>query len=73
MGLPFLASKRSELPEPKKGQKEWDIFYAMFGSEWDQFNDLLFDKEDKITEFNYENHIPKHVLKTMDTQSEDFK
>jgi hypothetical protein len=69
LGLPFLMSKRQELPEPKKGQKEWDIFYSMFGTEWDEHKDLQFDKEEKITEFNYENFIPKHLLNTMDTQS----
>ena len=73
LGLPFLATKRSELPDPKKGQKEWDIFYAMFGEEWDSFTGMLLDKEDKVTEFNYEHHIPKHILNTLDTQSEDFK
>ena len=73
LGLPFLMSKRAELPEPKKGQKEWDIFYAMFGTEWDQHDAMIFDKEEKITEFNFENFIPKHLLSTMDTQSADFK
>jgi len=73
LGLPFLMAKRSERPAPKKGQKEWDLFYEMFGNEYDKFDGILFDKEDKITEFNYENYLPQPFLKTMDTQSEDFK
>jgi len=39
----------------------------MFGTEWDEFKGLIFDREEKITEFNYENHIPKHLLNSMDT------
>lgn len=45
----------------------------MYGSSWDKFDKLEFDPEEKITEFNYENYINKHTLKTMDTQSEEFK
>lgn len=73
LGLPFLMSKRSEVPEPKKGQKEWDIFYAMFDLEWNHFEGVLFDSEEKITEFNYENYIPKHILNSVDTHSDEFK
>jgi hypothetical protein len=73
LALPFYLSKRQELPEPKKGQKEWDLFAEMYGTEWDQFDNLMFDQEEKITEFNYENFIPAQILKGMDTQSQDFK
>jgi hypothetical protein len=68
-----LLGKRSELPEPKQGQKEWKIFRDMYGKDWDHFNLLLFDPEEKITEFNYEKFIPAHLLSTMDTQGEEFK
>ena len=33
----------------------------------------MFDKEHKITEFDYENYIDKNALKGVDTESEDFK
>lgn len=62
LSLPFFLAKRSEMPEPKKGQKEWAIFKDMYGKEWDHFDTLTFDQEDKITEFNYEKFIPKHLL-----------
>jgi hypothetical protein len=65
--------RTSELPEPKKGQKEWAVFTDLYGLEWDHFKHLMFDDEDKITEFNYENFIPAPLLKTMDTDSKDFK
>ena len=33
----------------------------------------MFDPEEKITEFNYEKFINKHILKSMDTSSQEFK
>jgi hypothetical protein len=73
LALPFHLSKRSELPEPKKGQKEWELFNSLFDEEWDNFEGISFDPEEKITEFNYEKFIPKEILSTMDTASEEFK
>lgn len=65
--------KRRELPEPKRGQKEWELFFELFGNEWDAYDQVKFDPEEKITEFNYEKFIDKHILKNMDTNSEEFK
>lgn len=62
LAFPFYLAKRGELPAPKKGQKEWDLFTELHGKSWDHYAGLEFDPEDKITEFNYENHIPKYVL-----------
>lgn len=73
LALPFYLSKRVEYPAPKKGQKEYDLFKKLTGNDWNKFEDLEFDKEEKITEFNYENYISKHAIKNIDTQSEDFK
>lgn len=69
LGLPFQMAKRSEVPEPKRGQKEWALFTEIYEKEWDHYDNLVFDPEEKITEFNYEKFIPKQVLETMDTQS----
>lgn len=69
LALPFLMARQAELPEPKKGQKEWEIFADLYGKQWDEYKDLMFDTEDKITEFNYENFIPAPLLKTMDPTS----
>lgn len=66
-------SKRTELPEPKKGQKEWNLFKELTGKYWDHYDDVIFDPEEKITEFNYEKFIPKHLLSTMDPHSQEFK
>lgn len=73
LALPFLMTKHQELPEPKKGQKEWSLFNELYGREWDTFDSLTFDKEEKITEFTYENYISKHLLKELDTHSVWFK
>jgi hypothetical protein len=73
LALPFYLTKRSALPEPKYGQKEWTLFEEMYGKPWNSYDGVKFDPEEKITEFNYEYFIPKHLLKTMDTQSDEFK
>lgn len=62
LSLPFYLQKRAELPEPKYGQREWDLFRKIFGVNWNHYDDLEFDTEEKITEFNYENHIPQIFL-----------
>lgn len=68
-----MLSRRSELPEPKKGQNEWNLFTELYGQEWNHFDSLMFDQEQKITEFNYENYIPQHLLDRLDTHSNEFK
>jgi len=73
LSLPFFMVKRAEQVEPKEGQKEWGLFKELYGNSWDKFAGLNFDPEEKITEFNYEQHIPKHLLAEMDTLSTDFK
>ena len=73
MALPFLLAKRVELPEPKQGQKEYDLFQTLYGKSWNHYDGETFDQEEKITEFNYEKFIDKHLLEGVDTSSEDFK
>lgn len=73
LALPFYLVKRQELPEPKKGQKEWDLFTDIYGKDWNTYAGVRFDSEEKITEFNYEKFIHKQILKNMDTSSDEFK
>jgi hypothetical protein len=73
LALPFYMIKRQELPEPKKGQKEWDLFTEMYGKDFNAYEGVKFDSEEKITEFNYEKFISKQILKNMDTNSDEFK
>lgn len=73
LALPFYLAKHTEMPEPKKGQKEWDLFTNLFGVEYDHLEDTKFDNEKKITEFDYEKFIHPEVLKHMDPKSDEFK
>lgn len=49
------------------------MFKEIYGVEWNYYDDLKFDPEEKITEFNYEKFIPQHVLNKIDTKSAEFK
>jgi len=40
LSLPFYMQKRAELPEPKFGQREWDLFKQIFGVNWNHYDDL---------------------------------
>ena len=62
LALPFYMNKRKELPEPRKGQLEYQIFEEIFGMNWDEDVQLNIDPEVKITEFNYEEFIPAEIL-----------
>ena len=73
LSLPFMLNKRQEAPIPKEGQKEYTLFKTIFGKSWNFYENLEFDTEEKITEFNYEKFIPSELLKDMDTKSADFK
>ena len=44
----------------------------MCDKEWNTYEGVKFDPEEKITEFNYEKFIHKQILKNMDTSSDDF-
>lgn len=72
LALPFYLTKRTAQPEPRYGQKEWGIFENLYGRAWNTYDELRFDPEEKITEFNYEKFLPKHLLKGIDAQSDDF-
>lgn len=37
LALPFLLSKRVELPEPKYGQKEYTLFTTLYGKDWNHY------------------------------------
>ena len=73
LALPFAMVKRSELPTPRKGQAEYDLFEEITGKDWHEMDKIEVDHETKITEFDYENYIHKGALKDIDTNSESFK
>lgn len=73
LALPFYLSKRHQLPEPRRGQAEFNLFKELTGHDWYDFSEVVLDREKKITEFEYENFLSPEFLKTTDTNSQDFK
>jgi len=75
MALPFYLAKRSQLPEPRRGQVEYDIFTKLTGEEWFSRHHILRDNEKKITEFDYENYFSPSLLKQNKemTKTKEFK
>lgn len=74
LALPFFMAKRSQKPEPKRGQLEWDLYREIYGEDYLNDLDLINrDTEEKITEFNYEKFFPQGALDGVDTNSEEFK
>ena len=73
LALPFYLAKRTECPEPRRGQFEYDLFKELTGSNWhdDAWTEL--DEETKITEFDYEKYLNPELLKNVDTTDPKFK
>ena len=57
LALPFYLSKRGQLPEPRRGQQEFNLFETLTGSSWYDDARVVVDNEHKITEFDYENYV----------------
>lgn len=71
--LPYYMAKRTELPEPRRGQKECELFKELTGMDWYDDARMEVDTEEKITEFNYEKFLHPAYLRTVDTSSDQFK
>lgn len=58
LALPFYLAKRSQQPEPRRGQAEFKLFEALTGGRnWYDDSRVIVDEEHKITEFDYENYV----------------
>ena len=73
LSLPFYLAKRSENPEPKRGQPEYELFKELYGEDYHAFSNVSTDQETKITEFDYENYLNPTLLENVDTTTEQFK
>ena len=62
LALPFYLAKRSQNPEPRLGQHEFELFKELTGSNWYDDARVIRDEEHKITEFDYENFIDTSLL-----------
>ena len=70
LALPFYMAKRSDTPEPRRGQFEWDLFKELTGSNWNDDAMASVDEEHKITEFDYEKYLNPELLKNVDTSTD---
>ena len=73
LAMPFAMAKRAELPIPRRGQSEYELFTELTGQDWHSDAQVRDDKEVKITEFDYENYLSPALLKNVETDSAEFK
>ena len=71
LALPFALARRTQTPEPKRGQWQWDFFRELHGKSWDQFDSLRVDPEKKIVD--WENFLDEKLVQHYDTESAGFK
>lgn len=62
LALPLYMAKRSQAPDPQRGQAEFDLFTNLTGQEYTADAGVTLDKEKKITEFEYEKFLNPHLL-----------
>ena len=73
LALPFYLSKRSQQPEPRSGQAEYNLFNNLTGTNWYADSRTITDPENKLTEFDYENYIDPLLLNKNINDSGEFK
>ncbi len=74
LALPFFLAKRSQLPEPRRGQTEFDLFTKLSGGRsWYEDATLTIDEEYKITEFDFENYFDEAFVPRQASESAEFK
>lgn len=73
LALPFYLAKRQQLPEPRYGQHEFELFKELTGRNWYDDARLLIDEEHKITEFDYENYLDAKLLPKDASKDPEFK
>jgi hypothetical protein len=62
LSMPIYMSKRVQNPEPLRGQKEFDLFTSLCGTEFTSDYGVRRDNEKKITEFEYEKFLNPALL-----------
>lgn len=73
LALPFYLNRRTQMPAPKPGQWQYDMFEELYGRPYDAFAKTEIDEQKKVTLFDYENFFPAGLLKHIDTESEEFQ
>ena len=73
MALPFFLAKRAQMPEPRDGQAEFNLFKEMTGKNWYDDSTTPIDTEHKITEFEWDRFIDPSLLSKDAAASSEFK
>jgi hypothetical protein len=73
LSLPIYMSKRSQNPEPLRGQKEFDLFTSLTGKDFTSDFATTLDKEQKITEYDFEKYLNPQLLQRVNSQEDFFK
>jgi hypothetical protein len=74
LALPFFCARRTQGPEPKKGQWQWDLFTELSGGKsWNHYDDLEYDPEHKVNFNEYQKFFPAGLVEKMDSNNEEFK
>lgn len=66
-------ARRVQAPEPKYGQKEYDLFKELYGKRWDHYDGLQSDPEHKPTTHDYERYLPEGYLEHVDHRGPEFR
>lgn len=73
LALPFFLAKRSQQPEPREGQPEFELFKQLTGRSWYSDARTVIDPEHKITEFEWERFIDPSLISRDTAASPEFK
>lgn len=73
LALPFYLTKRRQGSEPRRGQREFELFEELSGKSWVADAVNFVDEEHKITEFDYENYFDSQLLDRRATDAPEFK
>jgi hypothetical protein len=71
LGLPFMARRHQQHPEPTRGTWQYDLYENIFNEPYDYRKDKP-ETEEKINKFNYHQFLHPSVIAKYDTDSEEF-
>jgi hypothetical protein len=73
LSLPIYLFKRTQDPQPLRGQKEFDLFANLTGKSYTSDSLTMLDKEEKITEFEFEKFLNPTLLKRINIHQDVFR
>ena len=73
LALPIYMSKRTQDPEPRRGQTQFELFKDVVGKDYTAEVDTVLDVEQKITEFDFEKYLNPVLLQRVKLQDDALK